>query len=576
MTLLKAVYPNSMKIHQKLWLWATAALLAAAPFPAQADGQISAGDYLSGQFARDNGDMDSAIRRLQQVLKEQPGNTMVAGELEGMLLLEGHINEATVMAEEIRKLNAKDPLSGLVLALRSIKNNQPEDAAKILDATQGGSAQLWLPLVSAWLDFGRHKLDKPLTVEGLSADVGHARPLAYYHLALVNAAAGFTDAAAQDFKNAVEDPRSPSMRVMRMLLAFYEKNGHPAALTPIVEAYRDSHPGSDEHTDTAIIATVQDGVSEVLFSMGGIMLGSGMSNDAAIYLQLALFLRPDFPEAQMALADSFADQQDYARANDIYGKIAEQSPLYRKAQMHIAVNEDRSGKLSDALERLDRMAQRFPADADALITRGDLLRVHGRYGDAVDSYTQAISRIPELKSNQWPLLFARGACYERIGKWQEAEKDLRQALALQPDEPDVLNYLAYGWLERGESVSEARAMLEKAFRQRPDDAQIADSMGWSLYLSGNYEEAAQYIEKAVDLLPGDPTVNDHLGDVYWRLGHKTEARYQWERSLNSSPETRLAGDIQKKLKDGLPPIRLANTVTPVAESKPSISTDATP
>jgi tetratricopeptide (TPR) repeat protein len=107
-------------------------------------------------------------------------------------------------------------------------------------------------------------------------------------------------------------------------------------------------------------------------------------------------------------------------------------------------------------------------------------------------------------------------------------------------------------------------MIEKAVKERPDNAEIVDSMGWALYLSGDYDEATNYLEKAIQLLPGDATVNDHLGDAYWRLGHKTEARYQWERALNSSPEPKLAENLRRKIKDGLPSSStMANTSKPV-------------
>jgi Flp pilus assembly protein TadD len=172
--------------------------------------------------------------------------------------------------------------------------------------------------------------------------------------------------------------------------------------------------------------------------------------------------------------------------------------------------------------------------------------------------------------------FARGTCYERLGNWTAAEHDLQQALALKPDQPDVLNYLGYGWMERSENLSNARAMIEKAAKARPDDAEIIDSMGWALYLSGDYEGAVEHLEKAVELLPGDATVNSHLGDAYWRLGHKTEARYQWERSLNSSPEAKLTDELHRKLKEGLPPpAALADTAPSDAGGKP-VSAAATP
>ena len=155
------------------------------------------------------------------------------------------------------------------------------------------------------------------------------------------------------------------------------------------------------------------------------------------------------------------------------------------------------------------------------------------------------------------IYFARGVSYERIDRWSLAEADLKRALKLSPDQPDVLNYLGYTWLTRGENLAEARAMIEKAVAQRPGDPQIIDSMGWALFLLKQYADSAAFLEKAVELLPGDPTINDHLGDAYWRLGRLTEARYQWERSLTYGPETAEADIIRKKLKDGMPSVPLA-------------------
>jgi Flp pilus assembly protein TadD len=179
-----------------------------------------------------------------------------------------------------------------------------------------------------------------------------------------------------------------------------------------------------------------------------------------------------------------------------------------------------------------------------------------------------MGRVPELNVTYWPVLFARASCYERLGKWHDAEQDLQQALKLSPNQPDILNYLGYGWLEHGVHLAEARTMIETAFKASPNNAEIADSMGWSLYLQGHYEKAAEFIEKAVELLPGDPTVNDHLGDVYWRLGRKTEARYQWQRSLSFAPEQPLTNNLQRKIKDGLPAASTSDTVSDLSGDAP--------
>ena len=525
-----------------------------------------AGSYLSSQFAKNSGNSDLAISSLQQVHRDEPNNMEVALQLQGLLLVQGRVQEAMKLADDIDRSGTKDPLAVLLLSLREITNGDNEAAADILNkAADMGSNQLWLPLLQAWVDVDAHKLEKPLTVANINSgighdDSGHTAPLVNYHLALINSEAGFKDEAIKDFKAAIVDPKDPPMRVMKQLLRFYGQNDAPEQLSALVKEYREAHAHEargefdvENEGNTAAITTAKDGAAEILYTMGGIMYGAGIANDAAIYLQLAVYVKPDMSEAIVALGDTYSQLQQYKRANDMYARIAPQNFLYAKAQLHIAVNDERMGEFKRAISLLDSMAKQSPDATEALVTKGDLLRIHGKYSEAVDAYSAALKRIGELKPIYWPLLFARGACYEREGKWAEAEKDLQAALELKPDQPDILNYLAFGWLERGENLDEAKEMIARALKARPDDAQIIDSMGWALYMDGEYTDSSSYLEKAVELLPGDPAVNDHLGDVYWRLDRKDEARFQWERALSFSPEKKEAHELNQKIKEGLPP-----------------------
>jgi tetratricopeptide (TPR) repeat protein len=534
------------------------------------------GSYLSGQFAKSSGDLSGAIRHLRRAHKTAPGDIGISSQLMGLLLLEGKAEEAIALADDMSKAGSKDPVAILLLSLREIKRDKVSEAAAILDAAfESDSGQLWLPLVSAWLDIGQKTLAKPLTLEELSANVGRTSPIVNYHLALINSHAGFNEAASANFKAAIEDIENPPTRVMAALLQFHDR--HPSeTLKPLAEAYRKAHPESDLKSDMPAIRGAREGVAEVLFTMGSIMLGAEITQDAVLYLQMALYLQPDLTMAAFTLGDAYSELRQYEKANATYARIDKSHPFYGRARLRMAVNYDQMGKLKEALELLDKMAKQSPEVVEALAAKGDLLRAHSRFPEAIEAYSQALQRIPELQSFHWPLFFARGVSFEREGKWELAEQDLKRALQLKADQPDVLNYLGYSWLSRGEHIAEARTMLEKAVKFRPSDAQIVDSMGWALYLLGEYDEAAEYLEKAVDLMPADPTVNDHLGDAYWRLGRRTEARYQWERSLTFSPETLLAETLRQKLKDGLPELASAadDVSSPVAHAmtyKPSDS-----
>ncbi len=510
-----------------------------------------AGSYLSSQFARSSGNIDEAIVHLRRVHQSQPENMNVSVQLQGMLLLQGNVDEAAMLAQDIQHEKGKDPLSDLVLTLRAVKNGNAKDAAAILESARDqGNQQLWVPLILGWVNLSQGQLTKPLTKDMFSADVGRAAPLVNYHLALINAKAGFTEEATRNFKASIEDLDNAPPRILQKIAQFYHANNEPKELAEIVKKYEDENEPDDEVPE---IKTAQDGIAEVLYTMGGIMFGAGVVNDAAIYMQLATYIKPDFAEAQVALGDAYAELQQYQRSSEAYDRVNPDSSLYTKSQLHIAVNDDHLGNLKQALALLDKLDEENPDDTDAIVTKGDLYRIHSRYAEAIQAYTHALSRITKLESDDWPILFARGSCLERLGKWQQAEKDLQAALELKPDQPDILNYLGFAQLEHNENIEGAREMIARAVEARPDDPQITDSMGWVLYMQGDYDNARTYLEKAVELLPSDPEVNDHLGDVYWRLGRKTEARFQWNRALTYNPEPKLVAAINKKIKDGLPP-----------------------
>ncbi|HHI71753.1 MAG TPA: tetratricopeptide repeat protein, partial [Rhodobacteraceae bacterium] len=167
------------------------------------------------------------------------------------------------------------------------------------------------------------------------------------------------------------------------------------------------------------------------------------------------------------------------------------------------------------------------------------------------AYDQAIKLTGEPKADDWFLYYARGICFERIDEWDKANADFRMALKLNPDQPQVLNYLGYSMLEKNINLEEALSMIERAVSAVPNDGYITDSLGWALYRLRRFDEAAKYMERAAELMPVDPIVTDHLGDALWAVGRKREAEFQWRRALSFEPEEKDAIRIRQKLEIGL-------------------------
>tara|TARA_B100000470_G_scaffold205421_1_gene180094 strand:+ start:23 stop:706 length:684 start_codon:yes stop_codon:yes gene_type:complete len=215
-----------------------------------------------------------------------------------------------------------------------------------------------------------------------------------------------------------------------------------------------------------------------------------------------------------------------------------------------ALNE--LGELEAARKELRTLATEKKERSDSLMVLADLLRTKEQYHDAVSVYDEAIARIGTIEQRHWTVFYARGMSLERSGEWSKAESDFLRALELQPDQPLVLNYLGYSWVDMGMRLPEARSMIEKAVSQRPNDGYIVDSLGWVLYRLKDFDAALVHLERAVELRPNDPVITDHYGDALWQTGRRTEARFQWRRALSLNPNPDLLKSVEEKLRRGGP------------------------
>ena len=173
------------------------------------------------------------------------------------------------------------------------------------------------------------------------------------------------------------------------------------------------------------------------------------------------------------------------------------------------------------------------------------------YKKAIKYYSKVIKKIGNNSEIKSDLLYRRGGSYERIGDYNNADKDLLESLTINPDDAYVLNYLAYSWLERDYKIEEAIKMLETAYAAKSNDPYIIDSIGWAYYLVNDFLKAEKYLKRAVELMPDDPIVNDHYGDILWKLDQKIQARYFWKNVLKmDDAEEEMINKINLKLIEG--------------------------
>jgi Flp pilus assembly protein TadD len=306
------------------------------------------------------------------------------------------------------------------------------------------------------------------------------------------------------------------------------------------------------HKVPPIVANAQAGAAEALYGLGASLGRRGGEDLGLVYLQLSLYLAPTHSLALLSLGDLYEALKKPEQAIKVYERVPAHSPLHRNAAIQRAADLDALDRTDEAKKQLQALIAERPDDIEAITALGNIQRARKDFGECTDTYSKAVATFKEPQKSQWTTYYFRGICYERSKDWPKAEADLKKALELFPEQPHVLNYLGYSWIDRDAHLDEAMDMIKRSVAQRPDDGYIVDSLGWAYYRLGNYEEATKQLERAIELKPEDPTINDHLGDAYWRVGRLLEAKFQWAHARDLKPDPEELPKILEKLQSGLP------------------------
>ena len=542
-----------------------------AGHPAIADGPIdgkqwsAAGLYLAGQHAVDSGDMKTAAELLPLALQSDPGNGALAQQALIALISDGRFDQAIALAKDTVKADPKAPLAAIMLAVDAVHRDKPAEARKFLSGMgEDAVGRIAQPLILSWLTLEEQGLDKAEEAMQPVTAVDGLKPLVESHLAMMEEIAGKPDAAAKRFAGLVAEDHVTS-HVIEVYLDLLHRQGKDMEAQKVLEKFRGL---SDEVTGSMadvleqrlkkpapkqpLIDTPAKGVAEVLFDIGGLLRSDKLNGQSILFSRLALYLNPNLDIAKLLVGGLLQDGRHLESAIEAYRAIPADSPYHWSAQLAIADSLRDLEKTDETEKQLQGMVSSEPKRAEAAIALGDLYRKEKRFGDAAAAYTTAIERIGKPQQNDWAVFYFRGTSYERNKQWDKAEPDFLKALELSPDQPYVLNYLAYTWVEKREHLDQALKMLEKAVEARPEEGFIVDSLGWAYFQLGDYKKAVGYLERAVELQPDDPVLNDHLGDAYWPVGRKAEARFQWSRALNFKPEPDTVDQIQSKIQNGMP------------------------
>jgi len=285
-----------------------------------------------------------------------------------------------------------------------------------------------------------------------------------------------------------------------------------------------------------------------------VQASSADNNDALnhtyllFYLSLANLLDPEFNESYFYSAQIYQILQNFQKAEILYKKIDKNHNLYIESQKNIAFNKIKMGFFNEGEELLMELIDKNNKSENLILALADIYRFEQRYEEAIKYYTKIINSGNGYISQLWQIHYLRGVSYERLSKWNLAEKDFLLSLEIKEDSPQVLNYLAYGWLERGQHLDQSIEMLQKAYKANPQSYYILDSLAWGYYKNNQLQKALDLMEEVIILAPGEAISLDHLGDIYFAMMRKREAVFFWKQALDlAEPEDMLTDLLQKKI-----------------------------
>ncbi|MEH6738409.1 MAG: tetratricopeptide repeat protein [Sulfitobacter sp.] len=555
---------------QKFLTTVSAAALGVAfmiSIPAVGVAETLAGSYLAGRSAALHNDYALAARYYASALARDPGNVEMMDNATLSYLALGDVTKALPLGKAIVASGQRSQAARMVISAGLAADGSFAELATLEIRTDGVNP--WLDgLVKAWALIGLDDVDGAIAqFDSISTDAGMAGVIAF-HKALGLATVGRYAESEAVFAGGT---LGAAARTRRGVIAHAEVLSQLGRNADAIQVIDKTFNGATDpeldiliaklNTDAAVpfthAPTARAGLAEVYYTFAALLRAERASDYyTLLYARVARYLRPDHVDALLLTADLLEDLGQYELAIKEYRAVPADDSAYHVAELGRAAALRRLEKADQAIEVLEQLSRSHGDLAVVHSTLGDTLRAQDEDQAAIKAYTRALDLTAQGDTRGWFLHFSRGIAYSQDGDDVAAEADYRAALAINPDQPQVLNYLGYSLVEEQRKLDEALDMIERAVAASPDSGYIVDSLGWVYYRLGRYDEAVVQMERAVELEAVDPVVTDHLGDVYWAVGRKREAQFQWQRALSfvqfSQTDTEAEPDrIRRKLEVGL-------------------------
>ena len=538
--------------------------------------EISFGGYLAGRHALSTKDFDAASTYLSRAIEDDIENPELLNGLISVQVSLGDIGAAKSSSDNLDFLGVQTQLSNMVKIAIQLRNRDFDNAKQQIENEQGINPLLD-KIVTGWAFADQGNFED---AETIFDEIGKGSSLAQFsqmQKASMLAAYGRYESALNTIENLEKNSNRISIDTRALKVQLLLKLDNKEEATEYFSKIFGDGVNSDaaylrmqveDHPNAYAIEeslSLEAGIAYAFYAIADILKDDADPNTALLYVRLAQYLNENSQKAILLAADLLEQMGQYDLAVAEYAKISPSSSYFLSSELgRVGALRD-GGKTEAALEVLYYLSREFSDSGIVHNSLGDFLRREERYSEAKIAYDRAVDIYRENNNVSWVVLYARGITHERLQEWDKAEADFRNALTINPDQANVLNYLGYSLIDRGEKLDEAMTMIEKAVSLQPESGYIVDSLAWGLFKLGKYETAIPHMEKAAELMPVDPIVTDHLGDLYWAVGRQLEAKFQWRRALSFDPELKDATRIREKLRIGLDRVLVNEGLKPTSD-----------
>ena len=526
---------------------------------------LEVGDYLVAKISNNENDYRVTKRFYQKIHKKNPSDLLALDRLLLLSLLEGDFMSANQYSFKLAQVGCdksnnaccksnQSPQGHLVNGISYLNSYNFDLADQSFASIWHGdlSSTSFVRLLRAWVWAKPTTLDKSIGfIDLISSDSDRVTTL--LHKALIYDYTNEIELAEVYYDQVLY--QSSDLYIINLYLNFLTRNNLQDKKQRVIDEFLpeyDSNLTSNltHQNNRRLIENQLQGIGVVFFNSPSMIRGL-KPELIHLMLQLAAITSPNLQEINFMLASLLTSLEDYDKSIKVYKEIPKDHYLGEYATIQISDLYSLEDKNEDAIEHLENFLK-IRNTFEGLLSLGNYYRYDSKWDEASRVYLKAIEfGLDTNDKNLWEAYFKAGIVYERSDNWKDAESHFLKALELYSDQPDVLNYLGYSYIDKDINMETAKGMIEKALNQKPSDPYIIDSMAWYYFKTEAYEEAKSLLEYAIDLMPYDPIINEHYGDTLWKSGQNVEARFHWSKALELDPEEETIADIKIKILKGI-------------------------